>query len=67
MKDPIVEEVRKYRMQHTRKFNGDLTAICANLRGIQGSLGYEIVRLAPKKYFRTTTIGRTRKSPKRPA
>src|SRR2546426_515252 len=29
MKDPIVEEVRKHRMEHTRKFDGDLSAICA--------------------------------------
>jgi len=28
MKDSIVEEVRKYRMEHTKKFGGDLHAIC---------------------------------------
>lgn len=49
MKDPIVEEVRKYRMEHTRKFRGDLSAICADLHFIQAASGYKVVRLAPKK------------------
>jgi len=49
MKDPIVEEVRKYRMEHTRKFRGDLAEICADLRSIQKQSGHEIVRLPPKK------------------
>ena len=49
MKDPIVEEVRKHRMEHTWKFKGDLTAICADLRSIQISSGHKVVRLAPIK------------------
>ncbi len=49
MKDPIVEEVRKYRMEHTQKFRGDLTAICADLRSIQNASGHEVVRLSPKR------------------
>ena len=49
MKDPIVEEVRKYRMEHTRKFNSDLTAICDDLQSIQLGSGHEIVRLPAKK------------------
>jgi len=53
MKDPIVEEVRKHRMDHTRKCGGDLDAICADLRAIQGASGYEVVRLAPRKLRRT--------------
>jgi len=32
MKDMIVEEVRKYRMEHTRKYKGDLSAICNSLK-----------------------------------
>lgn len=31
MKDPIVEEVRRHRMEHTRKFGGDLKAIFEDL------------------------------------
>ena len=49
MTDPIVEEVRKYPREHTQKFNGDLTAICADLRAIQATSGHKVVRLAPRK------------------
>ncbi len=49
MRDPIVEEVRKWRMEHTRRFGGDLTAICADLRSVQEASGHEVVRLALKK------------------
>ncbi len=49
MNDPIVEEVRKHRMEHTQKFNGDLAAICRDLRRIQRESGHEVVRLAPRK------------------
>jgi len=49
MKDPIVEEIRKYRMEHTRKFQGDLAAICADLRSIQNESVFKIVRLPPRK------------------
>lgn len=57
MKDPIVEEVRKHRMEHTRKFGGDLTAICADLCAIQDACGYELVRLPARKLRRPS--GRT--------
>jgi len=49
MKDPIVEEVRKHRMDHTRKFGGDLSAICDDLRLIQSKSGHNVVRLPPRK------------------
>ncbi len=49
MKDPIVEEVRKYRMNHTRKHHGDLFAICVNLREIQKVSGHKVVRLTPRR------------------
>jgi hypothetical protein len=57
MKDPIVEEVRKYRMEHTRKFRADLAAICADLRSIQNESGHKVVRLQPRKsgLFKSTT------------
>ena len=32
MIDPIVEEVRKHRDEHARKFNYDLNLICEDLR-----------------------------------
>jgi hypothetical protein len=49
MKDPIVEEVRKHRMIHTRKFKGDLSAICADLLRVQTISGHKIVRFPFKK------------------
>jgi hypothetical protein len=45
MKDPIVEEVRKYRAEHTAKFHGDLDAICEDLRRVQAMCGHRVVRL----------------------
>lgn len=49
MNDPIVDELRKYRKEHTQKFKGDLAAICRDLRRIQRESGHEVVRLAPRK------------------
>ncbi len=57
MKDPIVEEVRKYRMEHTRKFRGDLAAICADLRKIEKASGHEVVRLPPRRLERAKPSG----------
>jgi hypothetical protein len=48
MIDPIVEEVRRHRMEHTRKFGGDLNLICEDLRRIQRESGYEVVCRPPK-------------------
>jgi len=62
MNDPIVEEMRKYRMEHTQKFGGDLTAICADLRDIQATSGFKVVRLAPKKVTRKRRIHRQEQS-----
>ena len=49
MKDPIVEEVRKYRMEHTNKFQGNLPTICADLRDVQIASGHKVVRLAQRR------------------
>ena len=49
MKDPIVEEVRKYRMEHTREFNANLAAICEDLRSVQRKSGHKVVRLPARK------------------
>ena len=61
MKDPIVEEVRMHRMEHTQKFRGDLSAICADLRSIQTASGHKIVRLAPTKPEPTNASRRSKK------
>ena len=57
MKDPIVDEVRKHRMDHTQKFRGDLSAICADLRTIQIASGHKVVRLPPRKLEPTRASG----------
>jgi hypothetical protein len=46
--DPIVEEVRRHRMEHTRKFGGDLNRICEDLRRIQRDMGCQVIRRPPK-------------------
>ena len=49
MNDPVVEEVRRHRMDHTRKFGGDLKLICEDLRRIQeASATSTVVRRPPK-------------------
>jgi hypothetical protein len=53
MNDPIVEEVRLHRMEHTRRFGGNLNLIFEDLRRIQGVSGYEVVRRPPKLLART--------------
>ena len=49
MRDPIVAEVRKHRMEHTQKCGGDLAAICADVRAVQDASGHTIVRLEPRR------------------
>ena len=48
MKDPIVEEVRAARMAHTKKFNYDLSAICADIKRIEAESGHKLVSRKPK-------------------
>jgi len=62
MKDPIVEEVRNHRKEHTQKFNGDLSEICADLRRVQETSGHDVVRLAPKKIEPTIRSSRRAKA-----
>jgi cell fate (sporulation/competence/biofilm development) regulator YmcA (YheA/YmcA/DUF963 family) len=38
MKDPFVEEIRNYRMKHTKENNYDIHAICDDLRDLQKKL-----------------------------
>jgi len=52
MKDPIVEEVRRAREAHAKKFNYDLNAICEDLRRRERESGYPTVSLAPKRVER---------------
>ena len=49
MKDPIVAEVRQHRMEHTKRFHGDLALICEDLREREAALGDRLVSLQPKR------------------
>jgi hypothetical protein len=55
MKDPIVEEVRQHRMEHTRQFGSNLHQICEDLRKFESTLGERVVTLEPKKVRRPTS------------
>jgi len=46
--DPIVEEVRRARDEHAKKFNYDLHAICEDFRKRQRSSGHRIVSRQPR-------------------
>ena len=48
MKDPIIEEVRKARDEHARKFHYDLDAICRDIQERQKTCGRTLVRFPPK-------------------
>jgi hypothetical protein len=47
--DPIVEEVRKVRNEHAKKFNYDLQAIVADLKKQQKTSERKFVTLPPRK------------------
>jgi len=49
MRDPIVEEVRRCRVEHCRKFNNDLTAIFAELKTAEAKLGGKMVTRPPRR------------------
>ncbi len=48
MTDPIVDEVRRHRMEHTRRFGGDMNLIFEDLRRMQRESGCKVVRRPPK-------------------
>ncbi len=58
MIDPIVRQVRRHRMEHTRKFHGDLDAIYRDLLKVQQTLADRVVRLPPKRIKPRKTAGR---------
>jgi len=56
MRDPIVEEVRKAREEHARKFNYDLEAICRDIQARQTKCGHQLVRFGPRKLSEVKTV-----------
>ena len=48
-RDPVVEEVRKARDAHAKRFGYDLDAIFADLKAQERASGRKFVRLPPRK------------------
>jgi hypothetical protein len=48
-KDPIVEEVRKVREEHAKKFNYDIHAICEDIRKQERRSRRKVVTPRPKR------------------
>jgi hypothetical protein len=48
MNDPIIEELRQIRDDHSKRFNYDLDAICDNFISHQAQAGSRLVRLKPQ-------------------
>ena len=57
MKDPFVEEVRAFRMEHTRQYSSDLHLICADLKRFESSLGDRVITLQPRKILPPNALG----------
>ena len=55
MNDPIVEEVRRIRDEHSRSFDYNLDAICNAYQQQQLLLGGRLVRLPPKDASTSST------------
>ena len=64
MKDPIVDEIRNYRMEHTKQFDSDLHLICADLREFEKTLGDRVVELKPNQ-LESTKASSARGKPRR--
>ena len=47
--DPIVDEIRRIRQEHTDKFNRDLHAICEDLRRQERESGRQYVSYPPRR------------------
>lgn len=54
MKDPIIEEIRRIRDEHSKQFNYDLDAICDDYKKHQIKVKKRLVRLKPK--IKETTV-----------
>ncbi|MBW2428093.1 MAG: hypothetical protein JRF56_03975 [Deltaproteobacteria bacterium] len=53
-KDPIVEEIRKIRKAHAKKFNYQMDAICADLKEKEKSCKHPVVSLPAKHRLKAT-------------
>lgn len=62
MKDPIVEEIRKFREEHSKLFRNNIDAICKDLCQHQIKCGHRLVRFKPKKILANQAIHLTAKN-----
>ena len=46
--DPIVDEIRKIRQQHTEQFNRNLHAICKDLRRQELQSSHKFIAFSPR-------------------
>ena len=53
-KDSIVEEIRKIRKAHAKKFNYQMDAICADLKEKEKSCKHPVVSLPAKRRLKAT-------------
>ena len=60
--DPIVDEIRRIRQEHTDKFNGDLHAICKDIRQQERESGREYVSYPPRRIEDVATSTSTDKA-----
>lgn len=58
MKDHIVEEVRKFREEHSKLFVNNIDEICKDLYQHQIRNGHRLVRFKPKKILVNEAIRR---------
>ncbi|MBN2267765.1 MAG: hypothetical protein JW725_05520 [Candidatus Babeliaceae bacterium] len=56
LNDAIVEEIRTFRAEHAQRFDGNLAAICDDLRRIQQESHHSIVAFPPKKIRRPSHV-----------
>ena len=60
--DPIVDEIRRIRQEHSAKFNGDLHAICEDIRRQERESGRKYVSYPPRRAEIVTTSTSTDKA-----
>jgi hypothetical protein len=56
-RDPIVEEIHRYRQQYAARFNYDLDAMCDDIESRQGKDGRKIVSLPPRRIAKPADAG----------
>ena len=59
MKDPIIEEIRRIREEHSKLFDYDLDKICEDYKSSQKRLKNRLVRLKPKLLAANQRVDRT--------